>query len=163
MNPTASVLIVDDEPDLLENIGLALEGENYHILTAGNGVEALQILQSRTVDLILADGIAVGDPFYGRQALEAVRASGGDFVTVSDEQLAEAIALLATSAGMLAEPAGVASLAGALADRERAARADGPVLALISGTGLKDHRWLPTEGGRAVDVAPDLATLSRQL
>jgi threonine synthase len=111
----------------------------------------------------VADGIAVGDPFFGRQALEAVRASGGDFVTVSDEQLAAAIALLATNAGMLAEPAGVASLAGALADRERAARADGSALALISGTGLKDHRWLPTGGGRAIEVAPELSALSRQL
>ena len=71
MNPTASVLIVDDEPDLLENIGLALEGENYQILTAGNGVEALQILQSRPVDLILAD-IAMPD-MNGYQLFERVR------------------------------------------------------------------------------------------
>ena len=71
MNPTASVLIVDDEPDLLENIGLALEGENYYILTAGNGVEALQILQSQPVDLILAD-IAMPD-MNGYQLYERVR------------------------------------------------------------------------------------------
>ena len=71
MNPTASVLIVDDEPDLLENLGLALEGENYHILTAGNGVEALQILQSQSVDLILAD-IAMPD-MNGYQLYERVR------------------------------------------------------------------------------------------
>jgi DNA-binding response OmpR family regulator len=71
MNPTASVLIVDDEPDLLENIGLALEGENYRILTASNGVEALQILQSRPVDLILAD-IAMPD-MNGYQLYERVR------------------------------------------------------------------------------------------
>ena len=71
MSPTASVLIVDDEPDLLENIGLALEGENYHILTAGNGVEALQILQAQPVDLILAD-IAMPD-MNGYQLYERVR------------------------------------------------------------------------------------------
>ena len=71
MNPTASVLIVDDEPDLLENLGLALEGENYHILSAGNGVEALQILQSQPVDLILAD-IAMPD-MNGYQLYERVR------------------------------------------------------------------------------------------
>lgn len=70
-HPTASVLIIDDEPDLLENIGLALEGENYHILTASNGVEALQILQSQRVDLILAD-IAMPD-MNGYQLYERVR------------------------------------------------------------------------------------------
>ena len=79
MNANVSVLIVDDEPDLLENIGLALQSENYHILTAGNGVEALQILQSQQVALILAD-IAMPD-MNGYQLYERVR-QNPDWVSI---------------------------------------------------------------------------------
>jgi CheY-like chemotaxis protein len=80
MNPIgSSILIIDDEPDLLENIGLALEGENYQVLTAGNGLEALKILQSQTVDLILAD-IAMPD-MNGYQLYERVR-QNRDWVSI---------------------------------------------------------------------------------
>jgi DNA-binding response OmpR family regulator len=69
MNTPASILVVDDEPDLLDNIVLALETENYGLLTANDGREALEILQSQPVDLILAD-VAMPDmngyQLYGR-------------------------------------------------------------------------------------------------
>lgn len=55
METVASILIVDDEPDLLENVGLALEAEGYRVLTADDGDEAIAVLQSQVVDLILAD------------------------------------------------------------------------------------------------------------
>jgi DNA-binding response OmpR family regulator len=71
MGVTASILVVDDEPDLLENIVLALEAENYHVLTADDGVEALAVLQSQPIDLILAD-IAMPD-MNGYQLYERVR------------------------------------------------------------------------------------------
>jgi threonine synthase len=107
----------------------------------------------------IADGIAVGDPFYGRQALEAVRRTGGEFVCVDDDQLRDAIALLARTTGLLAEPAGAASLAGALAHRATASQAQGPVLTVATGTGLKDQRWLPVTSGRAIEVAPSLEAI----
>lgn len=55
MKEETSILIVDDEPDLLDNIGLALEAEGYCVLTASDGIKALEILESEPVDLILAD------------------------------------------------------------------------------------------------------------
>ena len=109
----------------------------------------------------IADGIAVGDPFYGRQALEAVRRTGGEFVTITDDQLRNAIALLARTTGLLAEPAGAASLAGAIAHRSPEAAAAGSVLVLASGTGFKDQRWLPSGGGRALEVAPTVEALAK--
>jgi DNA-binding response OmpR family regulator len=71
MDSTISILVVDDEPDLLDNIGLALEAENYHVLLANNGSEALRILQAEPVSLILAD-IAMPD-MNGYQLYEQVR------------------------------------------------------------------------------------------
>jgi len=50
-----TVLVVDDEPSLvnLVNEGLALHG--YKVLTANNGQEALDILNNQSVDLLISD------------------------------------------------------------------------------------------------------------
>ncbi len=53
MNP--SILIVDDQRAILDNIKLALEVEGLHVWTALDGVEALEVLARHKVDLILAD------------------------------------------------------------------------------------------------------------
>ncbi|MCL4294747.1 MAG: response regulator transcription factor [Anaerolineae bacterium] len=67
----ATILVVDDEPDLLDNLRLALEAEGYGVITAGDGREALAILPVQPVDLILAD-IAMPD-INGYQLYERVR------------------------------------------------------------------------------------------
>ena len=71
MDSTISILVVDDEPDLLDNISLALEAEDYQVLTANNGSEALEILAAQPVNLILAD-IAMPD-MNGYQLYQQVR------------------------------------------------------------------------------------------
>lgn len=71
MNKPVSILVVDDEPDLLDNIKLTLEVEEYQIITARNGLEALEILQSQPINLILTD-IAMPD-MNGYQLYERVR------------------------------------------------------------------------------------------
>ena len=55
MKPSVSILLVDDQPDLLNNLSLALEAAGYQTLTASDGVEALAALQSQPVDLIVSD------------------------------------------------------------------------------------------------------------
>ncbi|MFN8633088.1 MAG: pyridoxal-phosphate dependent enzyme [Chloroflexota bacterium] len=111
----------------------------------------------------IADGIDVGDPYFGRQALDAVTRTGGSWLAVSDDDLQAAIATLARTSGMLAEPAGAAALAGVMANRATLSGSAQTVVALVSGTGLKDQRWLPFEGGRAVEIAATLASVERAL
>jgi DNA-binding response OmpR family regulator len=50
-----TILVVDDEPDLLDNICLSLETQDYRVLIARDGREALEILKTQPVNLILAD------------------------------------------------------------------------------------------------------------
>jgi two-component system OmpR family response regulator len=50
-----SILVVDDQPNLREYVKQALNLAGYKVLTAKDGMEALTILQSQPVDLILAD------------------------------------------------------------------------------------------------------------
>jgi DNA-binding response OmpR family regulator len=55
MNADAAILVVDDQPALLDLMKLTLETSGYRVLTAGDGVEALALLETQRVDLILAD------------------------------------------------------------------------------------------------------------
>ena len=60
----------------------------------------------------VADGIAVVRPAIGDAVLAAVRRGGGGMVAVTDDALLSAVATLAGRAGVGAEPAGAAALAG---------------------------------------------------
>lgn len=49
------ILIVDDEPDIVEFISYSLKSKGYHIATAGDGVEAIRKAKEFRPDLILLD------------------------------------------------------------------------------------------------------------
>ena len=103
----------------------------------------------------VADSICVGHPRNWRKALRAVRASGGALVAVPDEAILDAMRAAGRRAGLFGEPAGVAGLAGL-----RAAVAAGivgrraTVLAVVTGSGLKDARTAMRAAGEPVTVAP---------
>jgi len=50
-----TVLLVDDEPHILEGLQRALRKEPYLILTAPSAEIALEILRTRAVDLVVSD------------------------------------------------------------------------------------------------------------
>ena len=50
-----TILLIDDEPDILKTIGRRLEQEGFTVLTAGSGEEGLRIAQEQGVDLALLD------------------------------------------------------------------------------------------------------------
>jgi len=52
---TERILIVDDDPNALRLIGYALQRQNYEIIVAQNGEEALAKAQSEKPDLIILD------------------------------------------------------------------------------------------------------------
>jgi threonine synthase len=60
----------------------------------------------------VADGIAVVRPAIGDAVLDVVRRDGGGMVAVTDDALLSAVGMLASRAGVGAEPAGAAALAG---------------------------------------------------
>lgn len=50
-----SVLVVDDDPAILEMVRLGLEMDGMTVHGASDGTEALEILRTRTVDVVLLD------------------------------------------------------------------------------------------------------------
>jgi threonine synthase len=140
-------------------VGVQVAGAAPLVQAFEAGARDWQAVTTQTI----ADGIDVGDPYYGRQAMDAVARTGGSWVAVTDDDLRSAMATLARTSGLLAEPAGAAALAGVIADRERLAGSEQTIVALVSGTGLKDQRWLPSEGGRAVEIQTSVAAIERAL
>jgi two-component system sensor histidine kinase/response regulator len=50
-----TVLVVDDDPTILDSVTDLLRLSGYRILSATNGIEGLHVMQSNTPDLIIAD------------------------------------------------------------------------------------------------------------
>lgn len=71
MTETITILVVDDQPEILDNVTMILEAHSYAVLTACDGQDALELIQTQPVDLILAD-IAM-PRLNGYQLYERVR------------------------------------------------------------------------------------------
>ncbi len=75
MNEPTFILVVDDQLDFLENLGLTIESAGYHALTATDGFEAISALKKYPVNLILSD---IGMPeMGGYQLYKRVRENPG--------------------------------------------------------------------------------------
>lgn len=50
-----NILVVDDDRDIVESIGIFLAGEGYGVLKAYNGIDALELLGEKEVHLMILD------------------------------------------------------------------------------------------------------------
>ena len=108
----------------------------------------------------LADSIAVGVPRNADKALQAVRASNGIAVEVSDQEILEAMALLGRTQGVFGEPAGVAATAGVKKAVEQGLIERGAtVVTIVTGNGLKDVQSGIRAAGAPMSVTPDMDSL----
>lgn len=54
------ILVVDDERPILNVLSIKLRVSGYEVITAGGGVEALELIESASPDVILLDVIMPG-------------------------------------------------------------------------------------------------------
>jgi DNA-binding response OmpR family regulator len=54
-NPALTILVVDDEPDLVELITYNLELQGHTVVSANNGQRAMELAKSRQPDLVVLD------------------------------------------------------------------------------------------------------------
>lgn len=111
-----------------------------------------------------ADSINCPAPRNWRKAVQALSESDGALVTVSDDQIREAVRLTGRLAGVFAEPAAAAAVAGVAEARWRGildARSD--VLAMITGSGLKDVRGAVSAVGDPHEIDPELGAVEAVL
>ncbi len=55
MSPFGNILVIDDEPLMLQSIRIMLGGKGYDVLTAGSGAEAVDCMGQGAIDLVLLD------------------------------------------------------------------------------------------------------------
>ncbi len=115
-------------------IGVEPEGAPGMTLALRKG-EPVHMESMNTV----ADGLAA--PFVGRHNLNHVRAFVDDVVTVGDEAIVEAMALILERVKTLAEPAGAASCA-ALLSGKVSLKGDENVLCVLSGGNVDRERLI---------------------
>lgn len=107
----------------------------------------------------IADSIAVGVPRNPDKALNAIRESNGIPVTVSDEEILEAMKLLGQY-GIFGEPAGVAGTAGLKKAVETGLiPADASVVSVVTGNGLKDTANAIKAAGEPMCIPPEMNLL----
>jgi threonine synthase len=140
-------------------VGIQAEGSAaiYNAFQAGN--ETIQPVSAKT----LADSISVDLPRDGVRAVRAARETGGTYLTVTDQEILQAIAALGKM-GVFAEPAGATAYAGLVkAAASGVVRNDDPVLVLNTGSGLKDVRAAMQAVVEAPIIEPSLEAVKRIL
>jgi threonine synthase len=120
---------------------------------------AAPLVHGRPVDhpQTVATAIRIGKPARGDEALAAVANSGGLLDLVSDAEILDAYRLVASTEGVMCEPASAASIAGLrkrLEAGEDLSRAT--VVAILTGHGLKDPATALAQFGELVPVAATL-------
>lgn len=51
----AKILVVDDDPDILDAVSMILETQGYQVVTARDGIEGLATLKAEKPDLVILD------------------------------------------------------------------------------------------------------------
>jgi PAS domain S-box-containing protein len=118
---SASVLVIDDDPDVRAFIAAALEEQGYRVREAGDGKEGLAEIARETPDLVIVDFIMPG--LSGAEVAKKIRAKrpGQAILFVSGYSETDAVKRTAPDAPLLTKP----FRADALAKAVRGALASG--------------------------------------
>lgn len=147
---------IDHMPRL---VGVQAEG-CQPIKRAFETSQAVQAVQPET----MADSIAVGHPRDALKALRALRDSDGFMVAVSDQQILDAMGLLAGKTGVFGEPAGVAGFAGLLkALSQEKIDPSERVVVIVTGNGLKDVDSALRASAEPTEIEPSLEAVDREM
>ncbi len=105
----------------------------------------------------IAKSLAIGTPADGYYAMNIIRESGGAAEDVSDEEIVDAIKLLARTEGIYTETAGGVTLGVTkkLIEQEKIPR-DEPIVVSITGNGLKTQDAVEGSLGKPALIGPTL-------
>jgi len=155
-----SILICDDNPDIVEALKIYLGAEGYQLYTAANGAEALSIVQNHSIQLILMD--IMMPQMDGITATAKLRAQGNIPIILLTAKSEEADLVLGLSVGAddyITKPfrpvellARVKSVLRRYTVLGGAARAPGQLA--VGGLVLDDDSKTVTLDGEAVDLTP---------
>jgi len=146
---------IDAMPKLM---GVQAEGSAACYNAWKAGTDTITPVEPHTI----ADSISAGLPRDGTRAVRAVRETGGSYITVSDDDILDAMRQLAREEAISAEPAGATGYAGLRKAAEQGlVNRDEEIVVLVTGNGLKDVRSVILAAGKAPVIDPTLEAVSR--
>ena len=116
---------------------VAVQSEAFPALARAFEAGDSEVTASRTRTTTVAEGIACEKPARDRAVLAKLRASKGHALTVSEDDIKDA-SLTLSRAGFYVEPTSAVAAAGFR--RARLNETSGPVVVVLTGTGLKSWK-----------------------
>jgi threonine synthase len=111
----------------------------------------------------IAKSLAIGNPADGFYARQTITGSGGFAAKPSDDEIVEAMRLLAESEGIFTETAGGVTLGATrqLIEAGKIGRDDGPIVVCITGNGLKTQDPLVEKLPTPALIGPSLGDFDK--
>jgi threonine synthase len=149
--------IIDKLPVM---VSVQAEGANPVNRSYRRGTRDFDYVQPKTI----ADSISVGIPRNGYKALNALYESHGVAVDVNDEEILNAMRVLARHTGVFGEPAGVTGFAGILKMvSEGMIESNESIALIVSGNGLKDVKSAMKAVSLPAKIKPDMNELVKYI
>lgn len=154
-----------------ENIGFIDKFDTKMYASQAAGCNPIVTAVKENLDIIkpvkpntIAKSLAIGNPADGVYAVGAVKESGGWAEDVSDEEIVEAIKLLASNEGIFTETAGGVTLGAAkkLIEQGRIPRNES-IVVCITGNGLKTQEAVKDRIGKPIRIKPTLASFEQAI
>ncbi len=142
----------------------AISLTSRRVVESGESGDWSRVVLAEVNASTVADSISVDRPRDGLAAVRAVVESSGLAVTVSDEEILQAIPEIARSTGLFLEPSAAVSWAAVrhLVQNQQVGDND-RVICLASGSGLKDIPSAQRAAGAPLVIDPDIQSLRRAL
>ena len=164
-----TVLVVDDEPKIVQLARDYLEHAGFSVLTAGDGVSALQAIRTRQPDLVVLDlGLPGVDGLEVMRTVRAAQATPIVVLTARDTELDTLLGLELGADDYMTKPFSPRELVARVrAVLRRGERARDPADRIAAGDLLLDvPRLRATLAGRPIDLTPTefaiLAAMARE-
>jgi len=160
------LLVVDDEPFLLDAVAASLRFLGFEVTTAQTGAEALRLARDRPFDLVVLD-VMLPDT-DGFEVITRLRRDGCQvpviFLTAKDTQEDKVTGLTLGGDDYLTKPFGLEELAARIRTVLRRTRpaASGPVLTFAD-IELDQDSYEVRRGGHLIDLSPTEFRLLRYL
>jgi threonine synthase len=147
--------IIDKMPVIV-----AVQSEKSDNLVRNIGRKKYEIVPSTTI----ADSISVDIPRNFYMAQQYIRHYSGEVMTVTDEEILDASAVLSKSTGLFAEPAAATAFAGMLSYKNNGKITENSTnVVMLTGSGLKDLKSVSKMVRMPESILPSLDELKRIL
>jgi len=112
----------------------------------------------------IATAIKIGNPANWLKTIRAIRGSGGDCITVTDEQIVSAQKMIAKNEGLFVEPAAAASFAGLMKLIESGDIGKSEkIVCVATGHGLKDPDSAIRVSNKPIKIDASIKSLKKNL